>query len=115
MVSASTKPASSKLDAPQPGGSPAALVALGMSVVHGPTMASATDTARFRTDDPDALVVASLTCPFCLHSESVEWDAALEGYDPSVECSCGRCDEAWRVYLTPEQALRLGLMLARAM
>jgi len=78
-------------------------------------MVSRSDTARFRADDPDALVVASLTCPFCLRSESVDWDPALDGYDPSVECSCGRCDEAWTVYLTPEQALRLGLMLARAM
>ncbi len=85
-----------------------------VEVGQGWSMVGATDTARFRAEDPDVLVVASLTCPFCLRSESVDWDAALDGYDPSVECSCGRCDETWRVYLTPEQALRLGLMLARA-
>jgi hypothetical protein len=85
-----------------------------LGVGHGGAVVSSTDTARFRADDPDALVVASLTCPYCLRSESVEWDAALDGYDPSVECSCSHCDETWRVYLTPEQALRLGLMLARA-
>jgi hypothetical protein len=72
------------------------------------------DTARFRADDPDALVIASLACPICLHGESVDWDAALDGYDPSVECSCPHCEESWRVYLTPQQALRLGLMLSRA-
>lgn len=73
-----------------------------------------TDTARFRAEDPDALVLASLACPVCLHAESVDWDANLEGYDPSAECTCSRCEEEWRVYLTPEQALRLGLMHARA-
>jgi hypothetical protein len=70
------------------------------------------DTARFRSDDPDALVAASLACPICLRSEEVEWDAALEGYDPSVECWCPQCAQRWRVYLAPQQALRLGLMVA---
>jgi hypothetical protein len=68
------------------------------------------DTARFRIDDPDPLVIASLACPICLGSEEVEWHAALEGYDPSVECRCPRCDERWRVYLEPQQALRLSLL-----
>jgi hypothetical protein len=56
------------------------------------------------------MVCASLICPFCLRSEDVQWDAALQGYDPSVQCRCPTCDEQWRVYLTPDQALRLGLM-----
>ena len=73
-------------------------------------MAILADTARFRTDDPDALVIASLACPICLRSEDVEWEAALDGYDPSVECRCPNCDERWRVYLAPQQALRFGLM-----
>ncbi len=68
------------------------------------------DTARFRADDPDELVTAALACPLCLCSEEVQWEAALEGYDPSVECHCPRCDERWRVYLAPHQALRLGLL-----
>jgi len=73
-------------------------------------MAGLADTARFRLDDPDTLVTASLACPICLRSEDVRWQAALEGYDPSVQCRCPRCQEQWQVYLTPDQALRLGLM-----
>jgi hypothetical protein len=56
------------------------------------------------------LVEASLACPVCLHSEDIRWHAVLQGYDPSVQCRCPTCDERWRVYLTPDQALRLGLM-----
>ncbi len=67
------------------------------------------DTARFRPDDPDSLVVAAFACPLCL-SDDVEWHAHLDGYDPSVECRCPRCKESWPVYLAPLQALRLGLM-----
>jgi hypothetical protein len=68
------------------------------------------DTARFRPDDPDELVTASLACPICLRTDDVSWEAALEGYDPSVECRCPRCQERWRVYLVPDQALRFGFM-----
>jgi hypothetical protein len=68
------------------------------------------DIARFRTDDPDALVTASLACPICLYGEQVEWEAALDGYDASVECRCPSCQQRWRVYLAPDQALRFGLM-----
>lgn len=77
-------------------------------------MAPLTDTARFRVNDPDELVTASLACPLCLRSEEVEWHAALEGYDPSVECTCPRCRTRWRVYLQPLQALRFSLMDARS-
>ncbi len=73
-------------------------------------MVQLADTARFRPDDPDALVTASLACPICLCSDEVIWEAALDGYDPSVECRCPMCEERWRVYLAPEQALRFGLM-----
>jgi hypothetical protein len=76
-------------------------------------MIALTDTARFRPDDPDELVAASFSCPLCLRSEGVEWEASLEGYDPSVRCDCRACQASWWVYLTPEQALRLGLMHAR--
>jgi hypothetical protein len=72
------------------------------------------DTARFRPDDPDTLVQASLACPVCLRGDAVEWEASLQGYDPSVLCRCPSCSQKWRVYLAPEQALRLGLMLAHA-
>ena len=77
-------------------------------------MRSLADTARFRMDDPDELVTASLTCPICLHGDEVEWDLEADGYDPSVRCECRRCEEPWSVYLTPDQALRLGLMAVRA-
>lgn len=50
----------------------------------------------------------------CLYSSEVDWEPALDGYDPSVRCDCHVCGTRWRVYLTPEQALRLGLMHARA-
>jgi hypothetical protein len=72
------------------------------------------DVARFRADDPDELVKASLACSFCLGIRDVEWRLAGDGYDPSVQCECHRCDATWRVYLTPEQALRVELMAARA-
>ncbi len=77
-------------------------------------MTALADTARFRADDPDSLVAASLACPICLRSEQVAWEAALEGYDPSVECWCPRCQQRWRVYLAPQQDLRIGLMEAGA-
>jgi hypothetical protein len=72
------------------------------------------DIARFRPDDPDELVYASLACPVCLCSDDVEWVGSLQGYDPSVQCRCPSCSQQWRVYLAPEQALRLGLMPVHA-
>jgi hypothetical protein len=78
-------------------------------------MGSLTDVARFRADDPDELVAASLACPICLHGDEVSWDLeTADGYDPSARCMCRRCEEFWRVFLLPEQALRLGLMVVRA-
>jgi hypothetical protein len=67
-------------------------------------------TARFQAGDPDVLVAAALACPVCLRSETVAWEAALQGHDPSVRCSCEHCGQRWRLYLAPEQALRFGLM-----
>lgn len=96
--------------APQPGGCPNTRVAPGQQREHPRIVAILADTARFRTDDPDALVRASLACPICLRSDDLEWHAALDGYDPSVECRCPRCEESWRVYLEPQQALRLAFM-----
>jgi hypothetical protein len=72
------------------------------------------DTARFRADDPDELVVASLACPLCLGGDHVEWELDADGYDPSAQCLCRHCEETWSVYMTPYQALRLGLMTVRA-
>jgi hypothetical protein len=77
-------------------------------------MALLADIARFRPDDPDQLVHASLACPMCLRGDDVEWEGSLRGYDPSVQCRCPSCSQRWRVYLAPQQALRLGLMPAHA-
>jgi hypothetical protein len=95
---------------PHPGGSPDHRVASARKREQPKTVAMLADTARFRTDDPDALVRASLACPICLRSDDLEWHGALDGYDPSVECRCPRCEESWRVYLEPQQALRLAFM-----
>jgi hypothetical protein len=95
---------------PQPGGCPDRRVARIYRREHPRIVTLLADTARFRTDDPDALVRASLACPICLCTDDLEWHAALDGYDPSVECRCPRCEESWRVYLEPQQALRLALM-----
>jgi hypothetical protein len=73
-------------------------------------MAMLADTARFRPDDPDELVAASLACPLCLRSDGVDWHAALDSYDSSCECYCSHCDEQWRVYVAPHQALRLSVL-----
>jgi hypothetical protein len=77
-------------------------------------MAALADVARFRPEDPDALVQAALACPICLRGQDVEFEDSLEGYDPSVQCRCPSCQTRWSVYLAPDQALRLGLMHAHA-
>jgi hypothetical protein len=76
-------------------------------------MCGLADTARFRSDDPDELVLASLSCPICLSGNEVDWTLEGEGYDPSVECVCHLCEWSWCVYLTPDQALRLTLLVRR--
>jgi hypothetical protein len=59
-------------------------------------------------------VSAALACPFCLRADDVQCEDSLEGYDPSVQCGCPSCQARWRVYLAPQQALRVGLMHAHA-
>jgi hypothetical protein len=68
------------------------------------------DVARFGPFDPQELITASLACPFCLRGEDIAWGGTLEGHDPSVRCHCPGCGEAWRVYLAPDQALRVALI-----
>ena len=77
-------------------------------------MSGLTDTARFPADDPDELVQASFACPLCLHGDEIEWELDGDGYDPSAQCLCRRCEQSWSVFVTPDQALRLGLMTVRA-
>ena len=65
--------------------------------------------ASFRQDDPAILVAASLACPFCL-SGDVAWSLdADEPQDASVACRCRACGHERRVFLAPEQALRLAV------
>jgi len=69
--------------------------------------------ATYRADDPAELVSASLACPWCLAAR-VEY--ALEAEDPfdaSADCRCRACGHGWRLFLAPEQALRLALAPAR--
>jgi hypothetical protein len=68
------------------------------------------DIGRFGPEDADALVEASLSCPYCLRSDTIDWTLWLEEYDPHVRCRCSECRRRWRVYLLPEQALRLSLL-----
>jgi hypothetical protein len=73
-------------------------------------MSIVADVAHFRADDCEALVLASLACPLCLHSTTVDWELTGDGYDGYADCACRDCDEHWRVYLDPWQALRLALL-----
>ena len=79
-------------------------------------MRGLTDVARFRAEDPDELVTASLACPLCLRADDIVWDLDTDsdGYDASVHCECAHCQRGWRVYLEPHQALRLSLVGAHA-
>lgn len=84
-------------------------VAARRTLRDAPWVPALADTARFRADDPDSLVIASLACPICLGSEQVRWEASVGGYDPRVRCECPDCSEHWTVYLAPQQALRFAL------
>lgn len=72
------------------------------------------DSARFRPDDPDELVVASFACPRCLHKPT---DARLSTHynEPSVSCACLPCAEGWEVSLSGLQFLRLTLAPPRGL
>lgn len=68
--------------------------------------------ATYRADDPAELVAASLACPWCL-AAAVDYELRAEEFDASAECRCRACDHSWRLFLAPEQALRLALAPAR--
>lgn len=74
-------------------------------------MSATCETAAFLADDPGCLVEASLACPACL-SPTTGSRMRLHGYDPSIECVCEHCGHTRRVFLTPQQALRLSLHVA---
>ena len=62
--------------------------------------------ASFRADDPDVLVEAALSCPWCLRRTVL---VALEGEpaEAHARCFCQRCQTERIVELLPEQHLRL--------
>ena len=90
------------------------MVAVRAHAGHARLVHTYADTARFHPDDHDELVMASLACPVCLCGADVTWELGQDLYDPSVACQCPRCLQSWLVYLTEDQALRLGLMAVRA-
>lgn len=71
-------------------------------------MASVVETASFRSDDVDCLVAASLACPACL-SGMVEWQLGQTMWDSWADCRCAVCGYERRLFLAPDQALRLSL------
>jgi hypothetical protein len=68
--------------------------------------------ATYRADDPAELVAASLACPWCLGA-AVDYALDDAEHDASADCRCRACGHGWRLFLAPEQALRLALAPAR--
>jgi hypothetical protein len=66
------------------------------------------EVARFRPDEPDAVVQASFACSYCLHEPSVAVADHGDG-GSAVACRCDRCVVDWVVLLTDEQSLRIQL------
>lgn len=66
------------------------------------------DTARFRVEDPDELVAASLVCRYCLRTAS-DADIATGDRGAVVRCYCPAGCRATDVALDREQVLRLAL------
>jgi hypothetical protein len=70
------------------------------------------DSARFRVDDPLALVAASFACPLCLRRASLVFLDEDEG-EHSATCRCALCDKTWTVALGADQFLRVKLLPPR--
>lgn len=70
------------LSSPRPGGCAGPEVVGRLTAGHPLSMDGITDTARFRSDDPDELVSASLACPICLHEDSSSWHSSLIATTP---------------------------------
>lgn len=66
------------------------------------------DFARFRLDDPDAVVASTFACPACLHAPCRVVLANGEEF-ADARVTCATCDYRWRVALDPRQLLRLAL------
>jgi hypothetical protein len=66
------------------------------------------DVARFLPEDPDALLVAAVMCPYCLRRpDHVLINEGDEGAD--AMCACATCQLQWSVALRPDQAMRFFL------
>jgi hypothetical protein len=77
-------------------------------------MTELNDTARFGALEEDAVVLASLVCPYCLHSPAhVLVNNRAAGAD--AICACGRCDLVWSVALDGDQAMRLFMAPPRSL
>src|SRR5947208_5761928 len=66
------------------------------------------DVARFLPEDPDALLVAAVMCPYCLRRpDHVLINEGDEGAD--AMCACATCQLQWSGALRPDQAMRFVL------
>ncbi|HWI71514.1 MAG TPA: hypothetical protein VNT55_06140 [Baekduia sp.] len=66
----------------------------------------AEDSARFRPDDPAALVAATFACPWCLRPPG-RATMTVDPYTPHVVCGCEGCDTSWAIHLDGMQYIRL--------
>jgi len=66
------------------------------------------ETARFRVEDRDEVVAASLACRFCLR-HTVVADIDRDDFGGIARCHCSVCHATTAIALTHEQVLRLAL------
>jgi hypothetical protein len=72
------------------------------------------DVARFGADEPDAIVLATLMCPYCLGRPAhVLVNELREG--ATAMCACAGCELQWSVALDTEQAMRLFMQPPRGL
>ena len=68
-----------------------------------------TDCARFNVSDPDAVVAASFSCPYCLDLPTSAAFVLDEPYESGVLCVCDPCVAGWVVTVDMGQAMRLAI------
>jgi hypothetical protein len=69
-------------------------------------MSSPHDVARFAPDEDEAIVTASLICPYCLSRPAHVLVSDLTDGAEAM-CACAQCELQWSVALDHEQAMRL--------
>lgn len=67
-----------------------------------------TDCARFLAEDPEAVVAASFSCPWCL-TELHHTVLEVGAHDSLAHCTCPACDQGYDVALHAGQVMRLSL------